>query len=63
MEFEGRAGADEMRKSFSPGKQHDEGRERAPILDLESRSLVGARDFMWIVENREAHLAGPPVLL
>lgn len=25
-------------------------------MDLESRSLVGARDFMWIVENREARL-------
>lgn len=33
------------------------------LLDLESWSLVGTRDFIWVVdfmshENREVHLAG-----
>lgn len=56
--------ATEMKeKSILSGEQLDKGRERAPVMHLESWYLVGARDFMWIVEDREVHLAGPPVLL
>lgn len=60
MELEGWTGANEMKKSVLPGKRNDEDRTKAPILDLESRSLTGARSFIWIVENR---ITGPPVLL
>lgn len=70
MEFEGWAGASEMKeeKNVSSGKQHREAMERGMILEVESGDLDIPRDFLWVLdftvpEGRQVHLAGLPVLL
>lgn len=70
MEFEGWAGASEMKeeKKVSIGKQHGEGMERGRVMEVESGDLGRPRDFLWVLdfmshEGREVNLAGLPLLL